>query len=398
MKKGEIVATHTKPDLDAIVSLYLIKNYDPEKKITGMFFLGEGGYGLQQLRGVTLVDIGGGELDHHGEEQTETASSKVAKKLQEAGKLEIDKPIQQLLKLVQRNDFMGITEPFVISDIVKCMQRTEVQDEKIVEVGTRLVQDVMDFRKKGLQRDNQYAREIISEFMKDKAILLPKFKRYLELLENPNFTRPFDFVEIASVEKDKTKDEKEFLFQLLEFVYQDSESFLEALEIVNSKSCWKKELKGLKICAAITDNTKFSQAARSEEGAQAAIVIQRQDDGHNQIYFDTQKVDGKLIDDLVCAIRLEECLIQKRDIPPEHELKKPEWAENIPEWYYYVAPTLGKKKPGRFIMNGSLTAPNVPPSKIPWGRLLYIVEQVIRYQPFNFEHWRHDRILANFLK
>jgi hypothetical protein len=92
-------------------------------------------------------------------------------------------------------------------------------------------------------------------------------------------------------------------------------------------------------------------------------------------------------------VRLEECLVQRRKIP-DCDLRKPTRIEEIPEWYYYVAPIIigKKKKPGRFILNGSLTAPGVPPSKIPWETLLYIVECAILYQPLNWARWKAKRL------
>jgi hypothetical protein len=295
------------------------------------------------------------------------------------------------LALVRRSDLQGISELFDASDIIKCMQRNHrISDEEIVEIGVRIIQDTIEFRKNALARDNQWVREIIFDFLKEKMVVPPKFQRYLELLANPRFQRQFDLVEIGMTERARSeKEAKDFVKKLLELEYEDSGDYLEALEIV--KKAWKKKVNELIICAAITDNPKFNQAARSQEGA--AIVVQRNSNGHTQIYFDSEKVHEQLMDAIVSMVRLEECLAQGREIP-KCDLRKPTRIEEIPEWYYYVAPTIvgKKKKPGRFILNGSLTAPEIPPSKIPWETLLYVIECAIRYRQFNWARWKAERL------
>jgi len=355
-------------------------------------FLKGGDEKLNQYPGILLIDRGQGELDHHGKFNAtgETSASLVAKKLGIAE----EKSIQQLLGLVQRSDLQGISQPFDASDIIKCMQRQtrqEIDDEEIIQIGERIIQDTIEFRRNSLQRDNQWVREIISYFLKNKMTVPPKFQRYLELLGNPKFERAFDLVEVAVAEIRRSKSEKEaevFIRKLLELEYKDSREYLEAQEIV--KKAWRKKIKGLVICAAITDNTKFNQAARREN---AAIVIQRNSDGHTQIYFTTQKVKEEVIDAIISMLRLEECLIREREIP-KVDLRKSGWVAGIPEWYYYKAPAIPgkKKKPGRFILNGSLTAPDVPVSKISLDTLRFIAISALRYQPFNWQKWKAQRI------
>jgi hypothetical protein len=388
--KGKtLIGTHTRPDVDVLASLWILQTYGDEKlKKAAKLFLKGGDEELTQMTGIILIDRGRGEFDHHGRTNMcgETSTSLVAKKLGIAD----EKPIQQLLALVRRSDLQGISEPFDASDLIKCLQRSRISDEEIIKIGVRIIQDTIEFRKNALARDNQWVREIIFDFLKEKMVVPPKFQRYLELLANPRFQREFDLVEIGVAEKTRSKKEAEdFIKKLLEVEYEDSGRYLEAIEIV--KNAWKKKVNELIICAAITDNSKFNPAARAEAGA--AIIVQRNSQGHNQIYFDSQKVSEQIMDSIASAVRLEECLVQKRKIP-KCDLRKPGRIEEIPEWYYYVAPTIvgKKKKPGRFILNGSLTAPDVPPSRIPWETLLYVIECAVRYQPFNWVRWRAERI------
>ena len=123
------------------------------------------------------------------------------------------------------------------------------------------------------------------------------------------------------------------------------------------------------------------------------MTIQRNSSGSTQIYFDTARITDSFIETIVSMIRLEECLVQQREIP-RVDLRSPEWVEGIPEWYYYKAPWIpGKKKrPGRFIFNGSITAPDVPVSQIPLDVLREIATKSVLFQPFNWVRWKTERV------
>jgi len=266
------------------------------------------------------------------------------------------------------------------------MQRLETPNEEIIELGIRIVKDGVEFSKKKVARDNSSVQQIINEFLADKPIVPPKFQGYLDSLSNPRFERPFDLTEILAVEGEDAND---FLLKLLDFEYQDSINYLEAVKEV--RKAWKITIKGATIVADISDNPRFKDAARNDQ--KALITIQRRINGQTGIYFDTERIDDQLIETLVSMIRLEECLVQRRQIPKK-DLRQPEWIEGIPEWYYYKAPQIPgkKKKPGRFILNGSITAPDVPSSKIPMDILRYIAEKAVLYQPFNWVRWYSERL------
>jgi hypothetical protein len=381
-----IIGTHTRPDLDAIASIWLWQNYGDEKakKSIVALFLTEGDIALiTPLMGITLFDRGKGEFDHHRNNQiAETTASIVAKKLGVAENSEI----KRLLGKVQRSDLQGESLPFDASDLIKCMQRLAIPNEEIVKLGMRIVEDGIEFCKKNLKRNNQAVHQIVREFLANKEIIPPKFQDYLERLNNPRFERPFDLVEILAVEGENAKD---FILKLLEYEYRDSLNYLRAIEEV--RKAWKVTVRGVNIVADVSDNPRFKDAARNDQ--KALITIQRRSNGQTGIYFDTERIDDALIETLISMIRLEECLIQHRPIP-KADLRKPEWVEGIPEWYYYKAPWIPgkKKKPGRFLLNGSLTAPEVPPSKIPMEILRELAQKAIIYQPFNWARWKAERL------
>lgn len=385
MKEKKIIATHHAPDLDAVASIWLWRQYGEKKqKDAALLYLTGGDEALNQYMGITYLDRGRGEFDHHGRSNKsgETTTSLVAKKLGVAD----DKAIQRLFTKVQRSDLQGESLAFDASDVIKCMQRLGVPNEEIMELGIRIVNDCVEFSKKKMTRNNQRVQQIIKEFLANKQIIPPKFQVYLDSLGNPKFERPFDLVEIQAVEGENAND---FLLKLLDYEYRDSINYLNAL--LEIRKAWESRVKGTVIVAGFSDNPRFKDAARNDQ--KALITIQRRTNGQTGIYFDTERIDDALIETLVVMIRLEECLIQGREVP-KADLRQPEYVEGIPEWYYYKAPWIPgkKKKPGRFILNGSITAPDVPISKIPMDVLRYIAEKAIIYQPFNWVRWQTERL------
>lgn len=389
MKGKKIVGTHHAPDLDVIAAIVLIQLYgDKKQKEAALIFLRGGDETLNELGGITLLDRGRGEFDHHGMKRIETTASLVAKKLGVAE----DKVIQRLLGKVQRSDLQGESLAFDASDLIKCMQRLETANEEIVEMGTRLVNDGIEFSKRALQRDNLKVQKVVSDFLVNKEIVPPKFQDYIDKLNNPQFERPFDLSEIFVTEMVQFGEEKarSFIRKLLEFEYQDSVNYLKALEEV--RDAWKTKVRGNVIVVDVSDNPRFKDAARNDQ--RALVTVQRRSSGQTQIYFDTERITDSLVEALVSMIRLEECLIQGRGIPKD-DLRQSEWVDRIPEWYFYRVPQIPgkKKKPGRFILNGSITAPDVPPSKIPLDILRYIATKAVLYQPLNWVRWQIERLV-----
>jgi len=388
--------THTAPDFDVCATFYEEEEFgglDPKQ--TAVIFLKGGD---EKLTGgmmddsIVLIDRGRGELDHHGSSfnGNETSASLMAKKL---GITE-DKNVQVLLGLVKRKDLQGVALPCDAPDIVSCIQKTrDLSDEEKLRLGIRIIRSAMEFRKRKLQRDNRWGQKVCINFLAErKAEKIPeKLTQYIDKLQNERFDRPFDIVEILVGEKAQFGEEEavKFVKTLLGFVFNDSIKFYQAKQEFREKAA-KKEIKGILMTVHCTDNEKFNPAARSEG---ASIIVQRDTDGHTQIFFSTEDplLNDNIIDSIAAMVRLDECLVQGNAIP-DVDLSQSEWVDGIPEWYYYKAPAIGGKKPGRFIMNGSLTAPDVPPSKIPISTLFDIVQKAVIFNPnFDWERWLCER-------
>lgn len=393
MTKEAIIGVHTAPDVDVAVATWILQEYGERKsKKLKPFFLKGGENHFPNTMGITFLDRGQGELDHHRRQTLEeTTASLVAKKFGAAE----DKDIQQLLEMTKRTDLQGETEIFGLADLIKCIQRDiNIDDKSKLDLGVRLTDSAMEFKRKKLQRNNLYGKEIIGKFLaKKNAKFTPeKISQYLRNLENPRFERPFDFLEIIIGEKEKSGEEiaKELAEKLLDIVYQDSLNFYKAK--IEVKNALRLKVKDVVIVAGYSENPKFNTAARIEGGM---VIIQRKKSGHTQIFFDTKKVDGKLSDLIIAMLRFEECLVQGRQDFQKFgnvDFRKNGVIEEIPEWYYFSAPSLKDRKPGKFILNGSLTATDVPPSKIPSDTILDIVRCAVKYcDRFNWSWWQSNR-------
>jgi len=364
-------------NMDEEVKISFLSGGDEDAVSSNIFFRNES---------IVFVDRGRRDLDHHGEnDPNSTSCSKVAEKLGIAD----HKTIKGLIGLVRRADLQGQSLPFDLNDIIKCLQRrTDLEDKDRLRLGIRATRAAMKFQKQELKRKNSWVKKFIEKFLVGRNIP-PRFQQYLELLKNPRFERPFDIVEILCGESlQSIETAKSFGRELLEFLYQDTEIYIEAQKEV--KKAEHITINRMLIIAATTKNPKFNVAAR----AKGAVVIVQKSPNGIQIFFDTKRVDDNLTDTLISMVRLEECLVQKRKLPDQRtDLRQPEKIKNIPEWHYAKFPSIGKKPPGRLILNGSLTAPDVPPTQIPWETILYIVTSAVRYHArFNWKKWKQERI------
>lgn len=379
------IATHTSPDPDAIAAIWLLVRYLglKLKNVSFWFMEGQNTELTTLIHNMVSVDRGFGPMDHHswGLGQ-QTSTSLVAKKLKIKDNLFVD----LLLKIIADSDLRGISPSFGLAYILKCVQRNkDMSDEEKVILGLRVISALESFCKNDVNRNNAYANSLIKSLL-PMGIIPKQISDYQNQLKNPKFVRDLDFVEIILGEEslNDKKQAEELAAILIKVVYKDSIFYYEAQGQLNTAI--KVTMKEHLIIAQTTDNTKFNTAARSEN---ASIAIQRQTNSSTQIYFNNQKnIEDSMIGCLVSVIRLEELLIQDRPIPPK-DLRALGTIKEIPEWYFFKA----ENGPGRFILNGSLTTPDVPPSRISLETLVFLTGLVIKFWPkFNWVKWQEERV------
>lgn len=424
------IGTHPRIDPDVVAATWieLIKQGKTLEEVNIMPFLTAGDEVVSmRLENLIVLDRGSTDRDHHingRSEHGETSTSLTAKKCG----VQDDPHIQSLVNEIQRNDLQGITQSFSFCHVIKAAQRNStLTDQERMSIGLRVIDNAMEFRKRGLQRENLWVQSLLIKFIEEvEDKFIPEdFQRYIRSLSNLKFQRSFDFVEILVAEKTIRGEEEatRFLNVIARLIHRDGYNHYKAWAMVQ-RTPYKNLIGDIAIIANDPrDPTskdkecmlRFSSAARRyakiELDGRAAIVIQYSPEDGTQISFDMDARcrDGQyliptgLIEDIVAVLRLEECLIQDRQLRGL-DLVTPNTIPEIPEWHFFCThkllkktkpgtpPSFSNKRPGRFIFNRSLTAPDVPLSKISFETIFFLVGRAAYYQPLNWEKWVASRM------
>ena len=135
----------------------------------------------------------------------------------------------------------------------------------------------------------------------------------------------------------------------------------------------------LKMATVRSDSELVGKFARSERGCRAAVVIQRLSRGNTQIY--TNKLFRVLLYDVAQMIRLAEQEAKGEVVTTDWRLLASEGkVKGAEEWYFHSA--------GQFLLNGSLTTRNVPPTRLSLESIQEIVR--IGVNPNAFEPKRAE--------
>lgn len=135
---------------------------------------------------------------------------------------------------------------------------------------------------------------------------------------------------------------------------------------------------GAELTVALIKNATSPQLVQYAFGRGIAFVVMQSPRGN--VFFHWNPAFGKPdLEDLVVAVRVEELKTNGKSIPSERaELAKTGKVNGAECWFYSeFAPEQRTK-----FLNGTLTAPDTPPTKIPIERIMEIVETV-----FNKQKW-----------
>lgn len=164
----------------------------------------------------------------------------------------------------------------------------------------------------------------------------------------------------------------------IEAKYQEQLQFVTETKTEFERAAEVEEIAGpggrtLKMVSVVSDNPLMNKFARSAQGGYVAIIIQQQTSGNVQIF--TDKRFGIDLRDVVRMIRLEEQKANGELITTDwRELEVEGKIEGIEEWYYH--------REGQMLLNGSLTAPNVPPTRLSLKQIKEIVGIGVNSQAF----------------
>ncbi|MBD3208773.1 MAG: hypothetical protein GF370_05010 [Candidatus Nealsonbacteria bacterium] len=354
-KKTAII--HSCPDADVILTLSYLE--DKGAKFENFIFEAEGGINNgAKIKNSVAIDTLHGKLDHHGQGKKTSLDMIVEKN---------DGWMKPILSRILRIDRYGESLFADIGTILKAMVHFGIKDSQIIKKGIPLGRLIIKFHKDGLERDHALTKKIIRSFFSRSNEKMPEvFERYLELLENPRFQRFTDITEIisAKAEIDGKEAAKRLGGELVSLLYQEfGETWRDGKKEAIGKAVKIRidEKRRDFITIVVTDNPK-THTALLKMGAVA--VIQRDSNGNHQLFFNSKLVRKPTTDCITKWVRRVELFLAGKSNFCWEDLISPETLFYCPEWHYFLGEEKGNGERGIFLLNGSLTAPDVPPSKI----------------------------------
>lgn len=343
---------------------------------------------ILEEKGILAVGVGGGFLDEHAMEGRPRKVGECEASLTfKALRLEGDDALARIINEVRHCDLTRYVKPSQLSTLVKVRHRqnlgntpkvldwTTVALEALYESGAKQIdKDVYRAEVKGIFED------LVVEHKWDNERAL---KHLRELVAQSEGNSGLHLTEFAHIFKTLNKRFKKkaplWLREALVDMYHDSCDFFKAVDEIEIQQKgevreFASESDTFPVIAINSDTEHISQVARSRFCGYCALVIQRNSRGNTAIFlnvFDEHVIKAKIhLDDLIRMIRLRE---QTRLGHPQSQ-----WDDLVAEgtlrrlrmWYY--------SKDGDMILNGSVTTPDVKPSKLILGEILEISQQAFK--------------------
>lgn len=197
------------------------------------------------------------------------------------------------------------------------------------------------------------------------------------LITDTKPTNPFDISSVAKTITIQNPQEPlkalQWAIVALDSLYEQQRNFLldaakefeEKAEIEEIRS---PKGKILKMAVVRSSNPQVNKFARSKYGGRMAIIIQVQPSGNVQIFTDQRQIPN--INQIAAKIRIAEQQIKGEPITTNgSELTREGKVRGAEEWYYLPQ--------GGMLLNGSLSNPKVPPTKLPIEKITDIVKTAL---------------------
>ena len=180
-------------------------------------------------------------------------------------------------------------------------------------------------------------------------------------------SHPFDLSAIIKAMYQANPEDPEkviaWAIEALTAKYLEQKAFVEAQTTELEKAEVLTIMVGAKEATLVvieSDNELVSKAARSKDGLDAAIVVQKCSSGNVQIYVN--KRHGLQLFDLAQMLRLEEQHLKGNIVTRDWKVLSAEGkVDGAEEWYFHHE--------GQMLLNGSLSAPDVSPTQISLERI-----------------------------
>jgi hypothetical protein len=239
----------------------------------------------------------------------------------------------------------------------------------------------------GDRKEGECAATLVAKELEvDDDPALQKILRYVLITETQGGAKPF---ELSSLVKTLSDEEPEKLVEwttrALEAKYREQLQFWSRTKQEFEKNSKIETVPGLngrmlKIAVVVSDDKLVYRFAFSLHGGRIAVVVQKKSTGNVQIFMN--KRFGLFMDDIAQMIRYEEQRVKSNVVTTDWEMLRAEGKiEGVEEWYYHWA--------AQMLLNGSLTAPNVPPTKLSLEKIIKIVK--VGVNPNAFEASRSSQ-------
>ncbi|MDO8515705.1 MAG: hypothetical protein Q7S28_00445 [bacterium] len=201
---------------------------------------------------------------------------------------------------------------------------------------------------------------------------LAEILKYVVANDLKGGAQPFDIASLAKLMHQQHPDNPEMVMEWvlagLEAKYQEQFQFWTSTKEDFERNAQVEEIatggKLIKIVSIISDGDQISKFARSEHGGYAAVVIQKRLSGNVQIY--TNKRSGVTLYDVAQMLRLAEQEKKGHVVTTDWDTLSSEGkVAGAEEWFFH--------KEGQMILNGSLTATGVSPTKLSLEEILDII-------------------------
>ncbi|KPJ57237.1 hypothetical protein AMJ49_01340 [Parcubacteria bacterium DG_74_2] len=413
MKRKWFIGVHWLPHPDELIARWMFQRGFGEKKFPGstkaqVMFLDSTQEITLPPGSINLIPVGAGKQqfdEHRSYQETdripgECAATLVAKELG----IDEDPQLREILEYVLLHDSRGILNRLDLADCINSLnQQYPTDSQHVLEIGTTIVDALYDYTHETTQEDRDKVAQFIDEWAQGKDELKAgQIIRFAKGLRHGN-KKPFDLTYIfCALEKKYDREKVEAIVkELLEAKYFIQKKFFEAATELKKKL----ELREAKIVPVIrdktilnvlkieSDNPQIAKVARHQEfGCDASVVIQKNGSGRVLIFTNNRFYTAQDMLNIAATIRLEELLQEKKLIIGYRKLSRAGIVREVPNWYFQRERNPGGGK----LLNGSLTARDIEPTKIPVERILEIATTVLRLgKNFRWGVWLRNQLTAS---
>lgn len=217
----------------------------------------------------------------------------------------------------------------------------------------------------------------------------PALEKIIKFVTNHDLNgseQPLDLASIVKVLTRQNIDHPEVVIDwvedALDAIYDEQLWFWTKTKTEFNRLAQVEEIMGpngrpLIMATVVSNDTQISRFARSIFGCQAAMVIQQQSNGNTQIY--TNHKFGLTLHDTAQIIRLEEQRAKGQLVTTDWKTLAQEGrVEGAEEWWFFTK--------GQMLLNGSLTARNIPPTHLTLEQIQDAVRIGINSTAFSESH------------